>query len=112
MITPETDLFYQPLDSPEWELFGSIYTFHQFSDVEKLVKAYLGFFDYLAIANAILTKQSDTESSLKRYIKQGVYGTYYLLHKGDRTTQNALMAANPDLPRILSLWNLLENKYL
>jgi|LauGreDrversion4_2_1035121.scaffolds.fasta_scaffold379206_2 hypothetical protein len=22
------------------------------------------------------------------------------------------MAANPDLPRILSLWNLLENKYL
>ena len=59
MIAPETDLFYLPVDSPEWALFKEIYTFHEFPDCEKLVKAYLGFYDYLAIANAILTKQTD-----------------------------------------------------
>ena len=55
MITPESDIFYQPKDSPDWELMSYVYTQHDFTDPEKLVKANLGFYDYIAIGNAALS---------------------------------------------------------
>ena len=76
------------------------------------MKAYLGFYDYLAIANASISKHQREDHVVKSYLKQGLYSAYYFLNKKSRLAQNDLVAANPDLPRILQLWNLLENKYL
>jgi hypothetical protein len=44
--------------------------------------------------------------------KQGIYGTYYFINKAKRLEKNDLVSTNPDLPRIISLWNILENKYI
>ena len=52
------------------------------------------------------------DSSLTKFLKQGIYGTYYLLNKKSRINQNELVNANPDLNLTLELWNMLENKFL
>jgi hypothetical protein len=36
----------------------------------------------------------------------------YFLNKTKLRAQNEYIQNNPDLPRILSLWNLLEHKYI
>lgn len=45
-------------------------------------------------------------------LKQGVYGTYLFFNKEKRQEKSDLASSNPDLPRIISLWNILENKYV
>lgn len=77
-----------------------------------MVKAYLSFYDYVSIANCTVSKFQEKNHIVTNYIKQGLYGTYYLLNRKVRQSQNDLVTANPDLPRILQLWNILENKYL
>ena len=41
-----------------------------------------------------------------------MYGTYLFFNKQKRQEKSDLANSNPDLPRIISLWNLLENKYV
>ena len=60
----------------------------------------------------MVSKQQVDDSSLTKFIKQGIYGTYYLLNKKSRINQNELVNANPDLNLTLELWNMLENKFL
>lgn len=58
----------------------------------------------------MLSKQEKTDNKLTKYIKTGVYGTYYFLNKKKRLDQNELVNANPDLNLTRELWNMLENK--
>jgi len=52
MLAPLTDLFYQDPESEDWHLFRKIYDLHSFSDSDKLVRAYLSFYDYIGLATA------------------------------------------------------------
>ena len=45
-------------------------------------------------------------------LKQGAYGTYLFFNKEKRQEKSDMASSNPDLPRIISLWNILENKYI
>jgi hypothetical protein len=36
----------------------------------------------------------------------------YLMNKSKRKAQNDMVTTNPDLPRILSLWSILDHKYV
>lgn len=45
-------------------------------------------------------------------LKQGAYGTYLFFNKERRQEKSDMASSNPDLPRIISLWNILENKYI
>ena len=59
MIAPEDDIFYQQEENDDWRLLRTVYRLHEFPDNDKLVKAYLGFYDYLAIASAALSKHHE-----------------------------------------------------
>jgi hypothetical protein len=49
---------------------------------------------------------------IKKFLKTGIYGTYYLLNKKSRLDQNEMANSNPDLNVTIELWNMLENKIL
>lgn len=74
LVTPESDVFYQNTDSPDWNLLNTVYTLHEFPDNHRLVKAYLGFYDYIALANAVASRHDEKTHQIANYIKQGLYG--------------------------------------
>jgi hypothetical protein len=91
MLAPLTDVFYQPSNSPDWQVLKSVYSVHEPPDPNSLVKASLLFYDIISFANAAISKsqtQSDhsntLQDQLKSYMKQGFYGTYYLLNPKKR----------------------------
>ena len=57
---------------------------HEFANPEKVVKAYLGFYDYLAIANATMSKHSEDDHYVKKYFKHGFYSAYFFLNLKNR----------------------------
>lgn len=78
----------------------------------KVVKAYKNFYNYVAIGNAMMSRQGANDSQFTKLIKQGAYGAYYLVNKKRRIDQQELMNANPDLNLARELWNMLENKLI
>ena len=100
------------MTSDVWQNLLNYYTFHEFPDNKKVVKAYESFYNYVAIGNAMLSKQSERDMAITKMIKQGLYGTYYLLNKKKRIDQLELINANPDLNLARELWNMLENKWI
>lgn len=77
MATPMDDIFYQELSSTDWSILLDCYSFHEFPDNKKVVKAYKNFYKYVAIGNAMLSKQSDSDGTIMKTIKSGYYGTMY-----------------------------------
>jgi hypothetical protein len=67
--TSESDIFYQAGDSPDWEFLKSVYQVHHFPDTDKIVNAYLSFLDYIALGNAMISKQKDSDSLLANYVR-------------------------------------------
>lgn len=84
LVAPQTDIFYQQPDSPDWQLLKSVFTVHYFPDCHKVVRAYCAFFDYIAIANAVTSKQDESQHFITNYLKQGLYGAMYLVNKSKR----------------------------
>jgi hypothetical protein len=60
LIAPDTDIFYQIGHSADWTLLKSVYRVHYFPDGHKIVRAYCAFFDYIALANAVTSKQDES----------------------------------------------------
>lgn len=60
----------------------------------------------------MMSKSVDSDNIMQKYLRQGIYGTYYFLHRQERQDQNALVLANPNLSRTRELWNMLDNKYI
>lgn len=90
----------------------SVYRVHFFPDGHRVVRAYCAFFDYIALANAVTSRQDASQHIITNYLKQGLYGAMYLINKSKRKEQNDMVTTNPDLPRILSLWSILDHKYV
>ena len=57
MQSPESDIFYQDINTDDWKSLLGCFNQHVFPDSLKLVKAYQGLYSYLAIANAMMSKQ-------------------------------------------------------
>ena len=76
------------------------------------MKAYNSFYNYVAIGNAMLSRQSESDMAITKMLKQGIYGTLYLISKKKRLDQLELINANPDLNLARELWNMLENKWI
>lgn len=112
MCTPEDDIFYQDVTSESWQNLLNYYSFHEFPDNTKVVKAYHSFYNYVAIGNAMLSRQSESDMAITKLFKQGIYGTLYLINKKKRLDQLELINANPDLNLARELWNMLENKWI
>jgi Hormone-sensitive lipase (HSL) N-terminus len=110
--TPIDDVFYQAVDSDAWSLLLNCYSYHEFADNQKVVKAYKSFYNYVAIGNAMLSQRKETDMAITKMFKQGLYGTYYLLNKQKRIDQMELINANPDMNLARELWNMLENKWV
>jgi hypothetical protein len=76
----------------------------------KVVNAYRNFYSYVAIGNAMISQQKMEDHLITRYLKTGIYGTYYFFLKSKRLARHDLINANPDLNLAIELWNTLENK--
>jgi hypothetical protein len=84
MCTPETDIFYQDINCKDWGTLLNCYTYHEFEDNKKVVKAYKNFYNYVAIGNAMKSKLREDDMAITKMIKHGLYGTYYFLNKKER----------------------------
>lgn len=76
------------------------------------MKGYFNFYSYVAIGNAMISKQQPTDGAFKKLCKTGVYGAYFLFAKKKRLDQHEMVNANPDLSLARELWNLMENKWV
>jgi hypothetical protein len=43
------------------------------------VKAYKNFYNYVALGNAMMSKQNVDDGALTKLIKKGAYGAYYMV---------------------------------
>ena len=112
LTAPDTEIFYQDHNSPEWSYLLDCFSFHQFPDTAKLVNSYKNFFSFIAIGNSMISQQEKNDHMVKKLLKTSIYGTYYLFNKKRRLERNDLMNANPDLDLAIQLWNSLENQWL
>ena len=58
----------------------------------------------------MLSKTSQKDHIIAKYIKSGFYGALYFLSKKRRMDRNDYVNANPDMNLAIELWNMLENK--
>jgi hypothetical protein len=67
--TPLTDLFYEPVESESWQTLLTVYTQHEFADNNKVVNAYKSFYNYIAIGNAMLSQQKESDMAITKMFK-------------------------------------------
>eukprot|EP00347_Sterkiella_histriomuscorum_P001768 403370757 len=112
MLASHQDIFYQDPCSSDWQTIVKIYDQHVYPDHQKVVKAYQNFFQFVALGNALMSKNNKNDNFLMKNLKQGFYGTYYFFQKQKCLEQSNLLNSNPDMNLAIELWNLLENKYV
>ena len=74
-----------------------IFTFHDFGNHRKLVKAYDKFMDFIAVGNAMMSRQNVNENAFVKILKKGFYGLHYLVQKDKRKSQKDMVSLNPDI---------------
>ena len=112
ITTPMNDIFYQDVQSDDWKKMLDIFTFHDFGNHRKLVKAYESFQDFIAVGHAMMSRQDVNENAFLKTLKKGFYGLHYLVQKDKRRSQKDMVAMNPDLTQTQEMWNMMESKLI
>lgn len=76
----EDDLFYKPLDHPDWQLIFANYSYYEPTNLTKFVNESQGIVDFMALAAAFMSKGSD-DSKWKQAFKTVNWAVFFLIFK-------------------------------
>lgn len=109
--TDPEDLFYKPLDHPDWKLIFDNYSFYEPVNQTKFFEQYKGVYEFIAYGSAFMSK-GKSESKFKSVLKTMNWAVLYLIFKKKRMEQFDFFMSNPDVDTALKFYNLPDTDFM
>jgi hypothetical protein len=110
-VADPDDIFYKPIDHPDWELLLSNYSCYEPKDPKKFMDEYNNVIDFMMFAGAYMSWGID-DNKFKSFFKRMSWGVFYSLFKEKWREQFNMFMSDLDFKLALDVYNLPDSNFM